>query len=164
MRGPGTSFPIRTFLRYLFSVLLLLTVSACVTVWDGFTNWTFRVGVYDQATTALVPNADVSIIVKNEDSFGDIESFVQEKEPKKCTTNSEGVCELRMKFNTYGHRSFWKSDAFVNFRHRNLVVEAKGYRPLNLPLKTFIKTPYELPFKANGAKSSEIRVKVSRVE
>lgn len=161
MRDSGTSFRIKTFLRHLFSVLLLLTISACVTVWDGSTDWTFRVGVYDQATTAPVANADVSIIVKNEDSFGNIESFVQEKEPKKCTTNSEGVCELTMKFNTYGHRSFWKSDAFVNFLHRNLVVEAKGYRPLNLPLKTFIKTPYELPSKKTGARSSEIRVKVS---
>ncbi len=151
-------------LRYLLSALLLLIISACVTVWDGSTEWTFKVGVYDRATMAPVPNADVSIIVKNEDSFGNIESFVQEKEPKKCMTNSEGVCELTMKFNTYGHESFWKSDAFVNFRHRNLVVQAKGYRSLNLPLKTFIKTPYELPSKKNGVRSSEIRVKVSSVE
>jgi hypothetical protein len=52
----------------------------------------------------------------------------------------------------------------MSFGHQNLLVEAEGYQPLNLPLKTFIKTPYELPLNLEYSKSSEIKVKVNRVE
>lgn len=113
---------------------------------------------------APITNAGVSIIVKNETPFGDIESFVQEKEPKECITNVKGECKLKMMFNASGTRSLWKSDAFVNFRHRNLVVEAEGYRTLNVPLKTLIETPQKLqPIEKRG-QPSEIKVKINKEE
>jgi hypothetical protein len=102
--------------------------------------------VLDQETKSPVPNAIVRVIVKNEDSFGEIESFVP-PEPKTCTTDPAGECDLTVDFNTYGTQSARNSEAYINFRHRNLLVEARGYRPLNVPLKTLIGPRLELPVK-----------------
>jgi hypothetical protein len=146
-------------------IFVACAITGClVTHWDGYCDWTFKVTVYDQDTLAPIANAAVSIIVKNETPFGDIESFVQEKEPKKCITNLKGECELTMRFNTYGTRSLLKSDAFINFRHRNLVVEAEGYRTLNVPLKTFIETLQKLPPLEERGQPSEIKVEINKEE
>jgi hypothetical protein len=155
-------------------ILLALIISACThaieenytleeaTVWDGCTDWTFRVSVYDQDTMTPVPNAIISIIVKNEDSFGDIESFI--KCENKCVTDLDGFCDLTGKFSTYGIDSTSGSEAYVNFKHRNLFVDAKGYKPLNVPLKTFIDTPYKLPSEDEHVKTTHITVKLDKVD
>lgn len=166
MKSSRKLLTLKIFFGYASLTVLLLSFSACSipsgVMWDGFTGWTFRVSVYDQATMTPVPDAEVSIIVKNEDSFGDIESFVKEREAKKCTTSSEGVCDITMNFNTYGTKSSWKSEAYVNFRHRNLLVQAEGYHPLNLPLKTFVETPHKLLSEEKSVHLSEIKAELNK--
>jgi hypothetical protein len=156
----------RGWLGCVLSAVAVLLTSGCIlffaTQWDGWIDWTFRVRVYDDTTNATVSNASVRIIVKNETPFGAVESFVREDEPKTCVTDVQGECELTMEFNTYGTKSVWGSHAYVNFLHRNLVVAAEGYNPLDIPLKTIIKTPYEFRSADVPRRPSEITVRLTR--
>jgi hypothetical protein len=166
-RGDLTKFiMIRRLITYLFCLFIVVITSACslfgVTTRDGIADWTFRVSIYDETTMAPIPGGVVRIVVENETPFGNIESPVQEEEPKGSITSSDGVCELTMRFNFYGYKRFGKWKDYINFRHRNLVVEAEGYQLLNLPLKTFIETPYELQRTEKLGQPSEIRVKLRR--
>lgn len=152
---------------FLLSSLVALAFSACdaslfkVIHWDGITEWTFKLQVLDQETLDPIANAIVRVIVANEDSFGNIESFVKEKEPKECTTDINGICELTTVFSAYGTRSYRKSKTFINFKHRNFFVKAKGYQPLNLPIKTYIKMPLEITSE-QFAHESYVKIKMKR--
>lgn len=153
------------WLKCIVCIFLAIFTSACALFYvrnsDGAILWTFRVRVSDHGSMAPVPDAEVSIIVKNEDSFGEFESFIREKEPKKCVTDPEGVCEITMEFNYYATEWLWKKHAYVNFRHRNIVVQAEAYQPLSEPLKRFIQTPYELTGE-QSKKPSEITVSLKK--
>jgi len=167
MEGFKHCMTLRGLVRYFLCGSVVLALSACslfyVTHWDGCSEWTFRVHVYDQHTMSPIPNAVVSVIVKNETPWGEVESFVQEKESNKCLTNAEGVCNITTIFNTYGNKSIFKSEAYINFRHRNLLVQAEGYRSLDVPLKTFIKTPLELPPEENHKGLSDIQASMNKI-
>lgn len=131
--------------------IVLLCLVACVTIviwlfaweeWDGWGDWTFRVTVLDAGTRQPINTATSRIVVANETSFGKIESFI-EPDTALFPANALGVCLVTSPFPCYGHKSRFKSTAFMNFRHRNLHVEAPGYQRFERPLKTIVTTPLE---------------------
>ena len=131
--------------------LVLLGIVACVAIafwlfasteWDGRMDWSFRVTVLDAGTRQPIKTATSRIVVANETSFGQIESFI-EPDTALFPANALGVCLVTSPFPCYGHKSRFKSTAFMNFRHRNLRVEAPGYQRFERPLKTIVTTPFE---------------------
>jgi len=105
----------------------------------------------------------VSVILKNETPWEKFESFVQEKESNRCPRNAGGVCNITTIFETYGNKSIFKSEAYINFRHRNLLVQAEGYRSLDVPLKTFTKTCPELSPVENREGLSDIQASINKI-
>jgi len=149
IRDTAKSIVMTSLLRFLLINSFFLAISSCasytVTHWDGYSEWTFKIYTYDKDSLTAIPNALARVIVVNEDPFGDIESFVKEEKPQTCATDVNGLCELTSVFNTYGNKSIYNDESFINFRHRNLSIKAEGYHSLSIPIKTFIETPLELP-------------------
>lgn len=137
--------------KLLILVVVLLCIVACVAMafwlfaseeWDGRMVWTFRVTVLDAGTRKPVSTATSRIVVANETSFGQIESFI-EPDTMPFPANPSGICLITSPFPCYGHKSRFKSTAFMNFRHRNIRVDAPGYQRFERPLKTLVITPLE---------------------
>lgn len=109
--------------------------------WDGWGAWTFRVTVLEAGSRQPISTATSRIVVANETSFGKIESFI-EPDTTSVSANGMGVCLITSRFPCYGHKSRFKSTAFMNFRHRNLRVELQDIECLNVRLKPLL--PYRL--------------------
>lgn len=148
----------------IFSAAILVMLSMGIIVghtkhFDGARPWTFLVEVYSSKNMEPIPNASVSIVVANEEPFGEIESFWDYDMPIESRTGSNGLCIITAKFNSYGNESILIYEEFVNFRNRNLHVKAQGFEYFDAPLKTFIETPLKLK-KNYKSDSTKTRIRV----
>jgi hypothetical protein len=123
--------------------------------WDGIQPWTFSIDVRDEITLDPIPRAIVQIYVENEYAFGEIEAFYVEEPYKKIITDDYGKCDLSATFNAYGTDAFMKKERYISFLHRNIRVDAPGYKTYAAPLKEHIETPLPLgwsnPYVGNNA-------------
>jgi len=155
--------------KFLIVLAVVIGIAVCALIaiwlfgyeeWDGMMDWTFRVTVLDAGTRKPVSTATSRIVVANETSFGEIESYI-EPDTTPYPANPSGICYVTSPYPTYGQKSRIKSTAYMNFRHRNLRVEAHGYQRFERPLKTLVTTPLELK---SQPCTTNVEVTLSRTE